>query len=158
MTSLRWATAFVASSCLLLSCDTPAGQVDRSEVTVTDSAGVQLVLNSGPDWPLELREVLRVGTLDGDPNLQFYRITDIQVDSIEGFWVVDSHESIRHYDADGSYKGFVGGRGEGPGEVERYQMVRLGDHSVLALGSPAHLLHQVLRDVVIVIRRFVANS
>ena len=118
MKAVGLAIAFLA---LALGCE-PAEPPTRP-VTVRDSAGIELVTNSGPDVPLEVTEVLRVGVLDGDPTLQFDQVNALAVDSVGGFWVTDSYEAVRHFDSAGSYVGSVGGRGEGPGEASYYQGV-----------------------------------
>jgi len=96
-------------------CD--SGSDPGPNAMVGDSAGVRLVRNSGPDKPLPVTEALRVGLVEGDPVLLFDRIRSLAVDSVGGFWVSDSHESIRHYSAEGEYLGHVGGEGQGPGEA-----------------------------------------
>jgi len=112
-------------------CDSGSGP-DQSAM-VSDSAGIRLARNSGPDKSLPISEALRVGVIDGDPNLIFDQIRTLAVDSLGGVWVSDSHESIRHYGPDGEYLGHVGGRGQGPGEAARgYGDVFVGPGTVLS--------------------------
>jgi hypothetical protein len=99
-----------------------------------DSAGVTLAINSQPERSLSLVEEFSIGVVEGDPNYLFDRVRAIALDEDEGIWVVDSHESVRHYDRIGQYAGAVGGRGEGPGEARGYGDVWIGTQGVLVLG------------------------
>jgi hypothetical protein len=101
---------------------------------VTDSAGVRFVVNTSQDRPLPVQETLRIGVIEGDPDLQFHRIRAMAVDGEGGVWVTDTHERIRHYSPDGEYVGALGGRGEGPGEAaEGYSTLWAGKGWLLAL-------------------------
>ncbi len=117
-------------------CDAGGSPADATQVEVRDSLGIELVKNASPDQMLELDRILNVGVIEGPEELQFDGIAALAVDSIGGFWVVDRHASVRHYDSSGQYRGEVGGRGEGPGEAARYMGVWAGDGTVLLLGSP----------------------
>lgn len=61
------------------------------------------------------------------------------MDPAGGFWVVDAHESVRRYDAEGRFAGAVGGAGEGPGETGGYTAVLAAPERVLATGSPGRI-------------------
>jgi hypothetical protein len=96
---------------------------DRWAGTVTDSAGVTIVANTdrgmwgdGEGWTLE--EELRIGTVDGDAELQFGRIGLIAVGSGERIFVLDAQaRSIRVFSPNGTYERTIGQPGEGPGEL-----------------------------------------
>ena len=92
-----------------------------------------MVRNRGLDHSMLVRESLRIGVVQGDPDLQFHQIRDLAIDSAGGIWVSDSHETIRHYGPGGEYLGSVGGEGQGPGEAsEGYGDVWTGRGTVLA--------------------------
>lgn len=104
---------------LASSCAPDDGGFGERRVEVTDSAGVRIVHNHGRADELTVREFVRFGVVDGDPNLLFNEIRSIAVQPDGSLWVADSHESIRHYAMDGVYLGSVGGVGDGPGESRR---------------------------------------
>lgn len=115
--------------------DAPRG----ATVEVQDSSGVELVSGAQGERLLGLEEVLRIGVLEGDSALQFDRIRSVALDESEGVWVVDSHESVRHYSGSGGYLGSVGSEGSGPGEAQGYSDVWTGDNSVVVSGYPGVL-------------------
>jgi len=100
---------------------------------VSDSGGVRIVRNRGPDQTLKIEEVLRIGVVGGEPDLEFHEIRNLAVDSLGGVWVSDSYERVRHYGPEGEYLGYVGGKGQGPGEAaDGYADVWVGRGTVLA--------------------------
>jgi hypothetical protein len=110
------------------------GAADRraDSMETRDSADVTFVTNSGPDHSLEVREVLRVGVVDGNPDLQFHIVRGIGVDSVGGMWIGDSN-GLRYYDESGRYVRSLGGIGQGPGEAPTgYSEIRLTPGRVLA--------------------------
>lgn len=121
--SLAVALAFLAG------CDTNAGP-EQSALTVSDSAGVEIVQN-GPERgpPLELVETLRLGVLEGDGPEQFSEIYAVALGR-DGTLVVGNNGSVtaRVFDADGTFVSEVGGRGQGPAETTSV-------NDVLALGD-----------------------
>jgi hypothetical protein len=120
-------------------CDRTANRPVAHGAGVRDSAGVEVVVNAPEQRQLVTREVLRIGVQEGDSDLQFSRVRALSLDDRGGIWVVDSHESVRHYDSLGVYRGSVGGVGQGPGEARGYGTVwSAGDH-VLTWGYPSIL-------------------
>lgn len=100
--------------------------------SVRDSASVRIVTNTGPDRLLRASEVLRIGTVDGDPEYLFDGIRSVRLASDGAIWVSDSDPSIRRYDGTGVYLNSAGAQGEGPGESARgYGDVWPGDSTVL---------------------------
>jgi len=93
------------------------------EGTVTDSAGVSIVLNTAtPMWRAgdawTASEDLRIGTVAGDPELQFGQITGLDVAPDGTVYVLDMQaRELRAYDAQGNYVRTFGGPGAGPGEL-----------------------------------------
>ena len=123
----------------VLGCSTREDE-STARSLVSDSAGVLMVTTTGADRPLATRQVMHVGVIEGDPDLQFDRIRSIAIDSAGDFWVSDSHESIRHYDRSGTFLGALGREGSGPGEAAGgYGDVWVNRGTVIALGYPATL-------------------
>ncbi len=111
-----------------------------NEASVTDSAGVSIVRNTAGDRTLAVTEVLRMGVVEGDPNLLFHRVRSLAVTPAGDIWVADSNESVRHYSSAGAYVGSVGRQGEGPGEASRgYGAVWVGEGFVGALAAGADI-------------------
>ena len=138
--SLRW--AFLGLSAVLLgmtACDASESGSGPSGFERTDSSGVTILTNAQPERPLFLSEALSIGLVEGDPDYLFHQVRAIGLDDEGGTWIVDSNESVRHYDNAGSYSGAIGGRGEGPGEAEGYADVWVGDTGILVLGYPSTL-------------------
>jgi hypothetical protein len=127
-----WATLPVAALAVLAAGCGSAVDDRAGSVEVRDSAGVAFVVNSGADHRLSLREVLRIGVVDGDPGLQFHVVRGIAVDSTGGMWVGDTN-GLRYYDEAGGYIRSLGGIGEGPGEAATgYREIWLTPGRVLA--------------------------
>jgi hypothetical protein len=103
---------------------------------VSDSAGVEVIRYPGGDLPLEMRRVLRLGVVDGDPLYQFHRIRTLSITEDGELWLVDGHPSVRGYDRRGVHLGSVGGAGSGPGEAQEYGSAWAGGAQVLAVGNP----------------------
>ena len=113
--------------------------------TVRDSAGVELVEMSGgsvADVPaLALREELRIGTVDGPPELQFFRVSAIANASDGTIYVADGgNHVIRKFTPDGTFLIEFGGEGEGPGKFPRgpWDLSVLGD-TVVAVDRLIHV-------------------
>lgn len=71
-------------SLLLIGCETGGYSDGEPEFEVRDSAGIQIALNGsvgalGKDT-LRTEEVLRIGEVEGEEPLLFYRIADIGMD------------------------------------------------------------------------------
>lgn len=90
--------------------------------TVRDSAGVTIVENFGPplwregeEWAL--RETLRIGTVEGEPEYQFGQITNF-IRMTDGRIVVSDGMAhrVRFYSPDGLHLRTVGKTGPGPKE------------------------------------------
>jgi hypothetical protein len=106
--------------------------------TMTDSVGVQLVVNTltgmWTDEQPQIADELTIGNAEGDPNYQFGAIAGIDVGSDGTIFVLDQQSrTVRAYDGQGQYLRTMGGPGSGPGEL-----------------SPATIGLIVLRDTVLV--------
>ncbi len=108
--------------------------------TITDSAGVKIVMNTddgmwadGEEWTFE--EEMRFGALEADPEYQFGQIGWITVGSNGDIYITDTQaQQVRVFTNEGQYIRTVGGPGNGPGELgrnARYLMVAPGDTLVV---------------------------
>lgn len=110
--------------CLGLSgCETGS----KSPVTVTDSAGIRIVMSDprpGPYATVEPDPILSLGGSEAEGPAQFFRIRDIHVDPRGRLWVADGESAeIRIFLPTGTHLRTVGGRGEGPGEFQRIHLL-----------------------------------
>lgn len=91
--------------------------------TVTDSAGVEIVTNTGTglwapgeEWTVE--QDLRIGEAEGEPEYQFGQIAGIDVGSDDRIYVYDQQASeVRVFGPDGRFLARMGKAGSGPGEL-----------------------------------------
>jgi hypothetical protein len=140
----------------------PSGTIQRWPRCITDGArplgllimtalaacgGERPSESESGDTILSLQDVLRIGVDGGDPDREFHQVQAVVPDGAGGVWVADFSPSIRRYDAGGRYVGSVGGRGQGPGEAERYTGLLAGDGWLLAYGSPGVLQRSGLQTV-----------
>lgn len=93
---------------------------------VTDSAGVTIILNRGPQWErgegwrLSRKPVVTLGDSEDDERYQFVYLSDSHRLPDGRIAVVDSQgREVKLYDSNGVYLGILGGRGEGPGEYRQ---------------------------------------
>jgi hypothetical protein len=119
-----------------LSC---SGGEETAAYTITDSAGVDVVMNVGPQWQdgagwsVDPEPYLTIGTATGDPEYELYNVTgavrlpDGQIAVLNS----GSHE-IRFYDGNGQHLRSVGGEGGGPGKFQNpYDLYSLAGDSVV---------------------------
>ena len=106
---------------------------------VRDSAGVIVVENYGePLWRPEdrwsLREVMRIGTVSGEPEYQFGNISGLGVLSDGRVVVADAlAQNLRFYSPDGVHIRTVGEAGSGPGEYGNWIHVMVGPGDTLVV-------------------------
>lgn len=110
--------------------------------TITDSAGVRMVVNQDPlwrageGWRLTPEPVLTLGTLDTPLEQQFHRVGGVtRLD--DGTIVVLNRGSseLRAFDSSGRHLWSRGGAGDGPGEMKGYadaypELLRLAGDSL----------------------------
>lgn len=90
---------------------------------MTDSAGVRIAQNTaqgmwspGEEWTLQ--EDLRIGRVEGVPELQFGQIVGLDVDQAGRIYVLDQQaQEVRVFSPAGEYLRSVGQAGGGPGEL-----------------------------------------
>ncbi|MGD2215342.1 MAG: 6-bladed beta-propeller [Gemmatimonadales bacterium] len=107
----------------LTACE--AGSADYSGPEVRDSAGVEIVENSGPRWPdgggwrLGESPTLDIGVVEGDDAYQFFRVAGALELGDGRIVVANSGTSeLRFFDASGSFLSSSGRKGSGPGEFQ----------------------------------------
>ncbi len=136
----------VPALCLVLSlvwvvaCQ--SGNGNEPMTTTTDSAGVTIVTNDGPQWGegegwrLGAEPTVDLGGWDAAPEYDFGYISDAIVLDDGTLVVADGGSNeLRFYDAAGVHVRTVGGQGQGPGEFESLGFVeRLGDSLIVADG------------------------
>ncbi len=120
----------------ILGCDARSGD---SGHTVADSAGIRIVTLTGPAWEhdgwrIAQEPLLDVGLREGDDDYLFNGLTGITLLEDGGIVVANGGDNtIRHYDANGTFVWKAGGTGGGPEEYAAVGRVkRLGDR-ILAL-------------------------
>lgn len=130
------ATGILVSTGLGWGCgpeDTPRRGEDP--ITVRDTVGDTIVVRStGSVWGEEatLQEDLRIGQVEGPPELTFGRIAGLAVAETGEVHVVDGQApAVRVYDPEGAYLRTLGGEGEGPGEYTRPEGI-----AILSDGRP----------------------
>lgn len=88
--------------------------------TVGDTVVVRTVTGSLWGKPRGVREVLRIGVLDGPKELMLGSVDQIAVDAAGGIYVFDEYvPALRYYDAAGRYVRTLGREGSGPGEYRK---------------------------------------
>ncbi|MGH7541537.1 MAG: 6-bladed beta-propeller, partial [Gemmatimonadota bacterium] len=110
-----------------------AGANERPAVTRIDSAGIEIVTSTSPawdpgeEWRLAPAPRVRIGRVDGPPELQLYRVVDA-ARLTDGRIVVANAGTaeLRVYAADGTYLSALGAEGEGPGEFRNLRSIDLG--------------------------------
>lgn len=104
---------------------TACGAADAEwQGTVRDSAGIEIVTNSGDGiwrgagWTVE--QGLVIGTAEGDPDYQFGQIAGIDVGSDGRIYVIDQQaRSVRVFSPEGTFVLAMGKEGSGPGELSQ---------------------------------------
>ncbi len=112
-----------------------------SQITVRDSAGVQIVENATPlselpVWTLSPEPVLDIGVLDGAEEYQLFRVSAATRLTSGDIAILNSGTSeVRIFDADGVHIRTIGREGEGPGEFRStsalWQLESDGDEALM---------------------------
>jgi hypothetical protein len=123
MKRLTWAWLAVLVPALALAGCGAADQEWRG--TVRDSAGVEIVTNTGGGaWgrgeAWTVAEELRIGTAEGEAMYQFGQIVGVDVGSDGRIYVMDQQaQQVRVFGADGRFIRDMGRAGSGPGELSQ---------------------------------------
>jgi hypothetical protein len=123
MTSSRSTVAAACAAAMgLAACGGADGEWQGS---VTDSAGVEIVSNTGdgmwdPDEGWTVRQELVIGTAEGEAEYQFGQIAGIDVGSDGRLYVLDQQaREVRVYSPEGEFIATMGQAGAGPGELSQ---------------------------------------
>lgn len=112
-------TLLVAAGCSAGGPESPTQWVAEHD-TVGDTVVVRTVAGSVWGEPRGVREVLRIGVLDGPEELTLGSVDQIAVGAVGGIYVFDEQvPALRYYDAAGTYVRTLGRRGSGPGEYRK---------------------------------------
>jgi hypothetical protein len=116
------------------------GAAEASRTVVRDSAGIQIVENSGAAWEegegwrLSEQPVLQIGELDGPEEYQLYRVSGAIRLPDGRIVVANGGHELRFYEANGSHVRSAGRKGGGPGEFEALGSLRaVGPDSLMAV-------------------------
>lgn len=151
---MRWSRRppVLSVAVAILACGSPEGRTPSSPplASTRDSAGITIVENrlptpgEVPTWRVEPDPVLSLGAVAGDPGLEFIRVDEALRLSDARIVVVDGRaQDVRVFAADGSFQGWMGGQGEGPGEFLMVGMVGVLPGDTLVLVD--HRLQRVSR-------------
>ena len=122
------ALVFTIASVLTAACG--ADRSSRPVATVRDSAGIVIVENSGSvaevggTWSIAPEPETEIGTVQDDPHYQLFRVAGATRLS-DGRIAVGNggSQEIRIFDSEGAFLAAFGGRGEGPEEFSRLQLM-----------------------------------
>lgn len=138
------ALAVACASLALTGCGTRDAGLEWTG-TVTDSAGIQLVHNParglwrpGEEWRFD--EDLRIGRVEGAPELQFGEIIGLDVDPDGNIYILDRQaQQLRVFSPVGEHLRTLGGPGAGPGELSPHtQAVIVGTARVARVIDPGN--------------------
>ena len=120
-----WLTLFAAG------CSDLPEEPPPPAFTATDSAGVRVVVNSGPQWAegegwqVTADPVVTLGTVDYPVEQQFQRLGEVTRLSDGTVVVLEIDDAqLRAYDPSGALLWTAGGIGDGPGETRPYDDTR----------------------------------
>lgn len=129
---------------LFYSCQS---QKEEWKGEIQEENGVTVVHN--PKTPLyegdvfHLEEDLVIGESEGPEEYMFSEASDMDVDSEENIYVLDSKEThIKVFDEDGTYLKTIGQKGQGPGEMQSARNLSITpNNEIMVNDSSAGALH-----------------
>lgn len=130
----------LGATLLASACETMGDDAGMPEAVVRDSAGVTLVehpgevLDRAPPLELAPEPALRLGTVDGSPELQFATVTaGTRLDHGTIVIVDRQNASVRLFNADGRLLRSMDRQGDGPGEFRRPELLAVGPDGTLGV-------------------------
>jgi hypothetical protein len=113
-----------------IACDSGSNAYSGPEVR--DSAGVEIVENSGPQWPdgggwrLAESPALDIGVAEGDDAYQFFQVAGaLELDDGRILVANAGTGELRFFDASGAFLSSSGRKGSGPGEFQDILWIEL---------------------------------
>ena len=126
---MRCACVLTVAAVVLSACGMPGEATSRS--SVADSAGIAIISNGeqGAAGTFTVRETLRLGVLEEEGPEQFSEIYAVAMNESGDVFVGNNGSgTIRVFDSEGTFLVELGGRGQGPGEVNMVnEVVASGD-------------------------------
>jgi len=118
--------------------------------TITDSAGVVIVQNTGPvplgggGWSIASEPDLAIGAVEGDTAYQFFGISGAHRTAEGEYAVVNAgSRNVRVYDARGAFLRSFGRRGGGPDEFEMPVLAGVAHDTLIVVDQVHHRLSMV---------------
>jgi hypothetical protein len=153
--SSRYLLVLIGLTCSFTAC---SGSENRgSTFTVSDSAGVEIAVSSGPEWrrsggwTIDPTPALEIGVEEGEEPYMLSRVFDaVRLPDNRILVGNSSTGEIRVFDSQGKFLKSVGRKGSGPGEFAEFSSIRfwrLRDGSLLAYDGGnlrAHLFDSTL--------------
>ncbi len=140
-TPIRSLLAWAGILAVITACaDEAADESGEAVYTIDDGWSGELVVHSAeavanaPEFAMV--EQIRLGTFDGPPETQFFRIADADVSGDELFVLDSGHDEVRVFDIrTGEYLRTIGRRGEGPGELLNPSELNIHGDTIAVAGS-----------------------
>jgi len=133
---------FLLALMMLVSCQK---QKAEWKGTIEEENGVTVVKN--PKEPMygedvfSLEEELSIGVKEGRVEYMFSGLTEIAVDEDERIYVLDSRAfEVKVFDKEGDYIGSIGRKGQGPGEFQGPDNIRITPQKKLMINDLRKLL------------------
>ncbi|UCF39672.1 MAG: hypothetical protein JSW43_07945 [Gemmatimonadota bacterium] len=124
-----------ALALLALACGGPNPD-GQTGVTRRDSAGVAIYQAAGLGPRIEARETLRLGVVDGPPELTFFRLRDARLGPGGMIVVLDGGDDrVKLFDSAGRALRTLGGTGEGPAEFSAAWLLELRGDTLRVLDT-----------------------
>lgn len=110
--------------------------VGQSGVTRRDSAGVTIYQAAGLGPRVQARETLRLGVVDGPPELAFFLVRDARLGPGGMILVLDGGDNVvKLFDPEGRALRTLGGSGEGPAEFSAAWLLEVRGNTVRVLDT-----------------------
>lgn len=133
--------ACVSTVLALVACVGGESPNGAQTLGVRDSAGVEIVtvdpslLDAAEPVEVAREVLLEIGSLDGPPENQLYRVRDIAWLGDDRILIANDETEIRVYDLQGALVRTMGGEGQGPGEFQHILGVEVTSEGLVAVSD-----------------------